>query len=180
MTDPFASAGFGDAGAAARAEWRADEETWTRAAVEQWRHNRSLRDITRDAMYRGDRLAFELPAVTFTGWITAVGDDVVVLETPDGPVDVNVAEHVPLVVRALERAHAGGTRGTPVTTLRARALELETEGCDVRIGCSVVPDVLEGRVKVGRDHLVVSERDGDDVVVPLAAVAWMRPVVSGR
>jgi len=179
VTDPLARANLGDAAAAARAEWRADEEAWTRAAVEQWRHNRTMRDVLRDAMHRGDRLAFVLPAITFAGRVMAVGDDVAVVETIDGVVDVNVTEHVPLVVRVLERAHAGGTRGDPVTTLRARALELEAARCDVRIGCCVAPTVFDGHVHVGRDHLAVTERDGTSVVVALTAVAWMRRVVSG-
>jgi len=181
VTDPLTRASLGDAAAAARAEWRADEEAWTRAAVEQWRHNRTMRDVIRDAMHRGDRLAFVLPAVTFAGCVTSVGDDVVVLDTIDGPVDLNVGEHAALVVRVLERAHAGGTRGAPVTTLRARALELETEACDVRIGCHGTPAVFDGRVQVGRDHLVVTERaGGGDVVLGLTAVAWMRRAVIGR
>jgi hypothetical protein len=171
---------LGDAAAAARADWRADEEAWTRAAVEQWRHRQTLRDIVRDAMHRGDRLAFMLPTVTFTGCVAAVGDDVVVLDTIDGDIDVNVAEHVPLVVRVDERAHVAGTRGGHVTTLRVRALELETERCEVRIGVCGTALVFEGHVHVGRDHLVVAETDGGDVVVPFAAVAWMRRAVSGR
>jgi hypothetical protein len=178
VTDPFASAALGDAAAAARSEWRADEEAWTRAAVEQWRHNRSLRDVVRDAMHRGDRVAMVFPAVVFTGFVAAVGDDVVVLDTLDGLVDVNVDARAPLVVRVVERAHTGGTRGARVTTLRMRALELETDGCDVRIGCSLSPTIVEGPIRVGCDHVVVAERDGD-VVVALAAVAWMRRV-SGR
>jgi hypothetical protein len=180
VTDPLARVSLGDAGAAARAEWRADEEAWTRTAVEQWRHNRTMRDVLRDAMHRGDRLAFVLPAITFVGSATGVGDDVAVLDTIDGPVDINVSDQSLLVVRVLERAHAGGTRGASVTTLRARALELETETCDVRIGCCGAPTVLEGRVQVGRDHLVVSEREGgNDLVVALAAVAWMRRAING-
>ena len=181
MTEPDAHVSLADAGAAARAEWRADEEAWTRTALEQWRHNRTMRDVLRDAMHRGDRLAFVLPNITFAGSVIAAGDDVAVLDTIDGPVDINVSDHSPLVMRILERAHAGGTRGASVTTLRARALELETDRCEVRIGCSGAPTVLEGRVQVGRDHLVVSERDGgSDLVVALAAVAWMRRAISGR
>jgi hypothetical protein len=179
VTDPLARASLGDAAAAARAEWRADEEAWTRAAVEQWRHNRTIRDVLRDAMHRGDRVELALPAITFAGRVIAVGDDVVVVETIDGVVDVNVTEHVPLVVRVLERAHAGGTRGEPVTTLRARALELEGATCDARIGCCAAPTVFDGHVQVGRDHLVVTERDGTSVVLALTAVAWMGRVVSG-
>ena len=36
MPGAFPLDGFGDAAAAARSEWRADEEAWTHAAVERW------------------------------------------------------------------------------------------------------------------------------------------------
>jgi hypothetical protein len=173
VTDPFARATLGDAAAAARAEWRADEEAWTRAAAEQWRHNRTMRDVLRDSMHRGDRLELVLPSITFAGAVAAVGDDVVVLDAIDGLIDVNVAAQMPFLVRVLERAHTGGTRGMPVTTLRARALELETDGSEVRVGCSTLPSVLEGRVQVGRDHLGVVDRDGGEIVVPFGVVAWI-------
>jgi len=181
VNDPLARANLGDAAAAARADWRADEEAWTRAAEEQWRHNRTMRDVIRDAMHRGDRLAFVFPATTLTGGVIAVGDDVVVLDTIDGPVDVNIAGPVPLVVCVVERARTGGTRGALLTTLRARALEHEMDARDVRVGCWTAPGVFEGRVRVARDHLVVTEHEGGgEIVLALTAVAWMRRAITGR
>jgi hypothetical protein len=179
VTDPLERAGLGDAGAAVRAEWRADEEEWTRAAVERWRHERSLLDVILECMHRGDTIALRLGHITFTGRVQAIGDDLVALAAPDGRVDLRVDDHVPLVARVVERARTGGTRGGAVTTFRARLLELEMDELDVEIGTPLAGgDVVCGQLTVGRDHVIVHERDhtdtGTGTVIALAAVAWVR------
>ncbi len=167
--DPLEHAGIGDAAASARAEWRADEEEWTRAAVELWHHGRRLLDVVRDCMHRGDTVAVKVGAVTMTGTVCAVGDDVVSLAVADGRVDLPLDSAAALTVRVVDRARTGGTRGEPCTTFRARLLELEASEHDVEI-VTLSGDAVRGRLVVGRDHVVV----GDDVV-GFAAIAWVRP-----
>ena len=167
---------MGDAASRARAEWRADEEEWTRAAIERWRHERSLLDLLRECMHRGDTIAVCLGGVTFTGRVAAVGDDIVALTLPDGRVDVRGDGDAPLVVRITERARSGGTRGDAVTTFRARLLELEMVADDVAIGTRGAAEVIRGRLTVGHDHVIIQDGQSGDAVIALAAIAWVRPV----
>ena len=176
MTHPLEGADIGDAASVVRAVWRADEEEWTRAGVERWRHERSLLDLLRECMHRGDTIALSLPlgTVTFTGRVTAVGDDLVTLALPDGPLDVCCDAQAPLVVRVVERARRGGTRGDAVTTFRARLLELEIDERDVEVGTRTTGDVIRGQLTVGRDHVILHGRDAVDTIIALAAIAWVR------
>jgi hypothetical protein len=177
VTDPLDRAGIGDAAAAVRAEWRADEDEWSRAALEHWQHQRTLLDVVRECMHRGDTIALRLPHVTFTGRVRAVGDDIVAIDVlGQSRVDVRVDAYTPIVVRVLERARAGGTRGDAVTTFRARLLELEMDEHDVELGANGGDEIVCGRLQVGHDHVIGHERDGTSAVIALAAVAWVRPV----
>jgi hypothetical protein len=170
--DPLARAGIGDAAAAARAAWRADEEEWTRAAAEQWHHGRTLVDVLREHLHRGDTVALTIGTTTVTGTLGAVGEDLVSMVTPDGRADTRVAGDAPILLRVVERAPSGGTRGWPVSTFRARLLEIEASGMEVEI-VTQIGDVVRGELHMARDHLSVRTDDGVGSVA-LAAVAWVR------
>ena len=79
-------------------------------------------------------------------------------------------------MRVIERAPTGGTRGEAVTTFRARLLELEMDEADIEVGIAAdnIPDVVCGRLDVGRDHVLVHEQDDSEVVIALGATAWVR------
>jgi len=181
VTDPLDRVDIGDAAAVVRAEWRADEEEWTRAALERWQHERSLLELLRECMHRGDTITVCPGSVTFTGRVEAVGDDLFALAAPDGRVDMRCDDGAPLVVRIAERARTGGTRGHPVPTFRARLLELEMAEGDVEVGLRASGDTVRGRLTVGRDQVIVQAGDGGhggsgEAVIALAALAWVRPV----
>jgi hypothetical protein len=158
-----------------RAEWRADEEAWARAALERWEHARTLLDVVRDCMHRGDTVAFVFATCTFSGPITAVGRDLARITTPAGAVDVRVDHALPAVVRVLGRARGdGGGRGDgTVTTFGARLRQLE--GSRVRVGMDAGGEVAAGELRLGRDHVSVVDRDGDRLYVPIASLRWVRP-----
>ncbi|MDQ1430882.1 MAG: hypothetical protein QOF40_1484 [Actinomycetota bacterium] len=163
------------AAAALRAEWRADELEWTRAALERWEHDRTLADVLRACMHRGDTVALELPGCTFTGVVAAVAVDLVRLATTEGSVDAQLAPTGAFVLRVVEPARAGGQRGDEtIASFRARLLQLE--GAMTRVGLSARADELTGRLCVGRDQLGVIDRDGVRRYVPIASVAWVRPL----
>jgi hypothetical protein len=177
MPDAFPPQGFGDAAAAARSEWRADEEDWTRAAVERWLHARTLLDVVRECMHRGDTVTVRVGDRVFSGRVGAVGSDVFSLDVSDGRVDVAADDGARFLLRVDARARSGGARGDHATTLRARLLELESARCDVEIGPDL-GDTVRGQLCVGRDHVVVRAAEIPDTVMPMAAVAWVfaRPV----
>jgi hypothetical protein len=162
--------------ATVRAEWRAGEDEWTRAAYEQFEHARTLVDVARACLHRGDRVSFLVGDVTFTGTITAVGPDsarVQVGADPDDVVDVHLGVAAGVVLRIDAHARAGGSRGDGALSFRARALELE-EAPEVLVGLEPRGLVLGGRLGVGRDHLRIVAVDGTETHAPLASVSWLR------
>ena len=58
---------WSDAVAAVRAEWRAEEETWSRAALEQWEHGRGLADVAARLHAPGRHGIVRVRSVTWSG-----------------------------------------------------------------------------------------------------------------
>jgi hypothetical protein len=157
--------------AEARAEWRTEEEEWTRAEAERWVHRRSLADLAREYLHRGDTVEVIAGALGFRGTLARVGDDWLQVLTGAGPVDVPLSGGV--VLRRVERAEAGGRRDDgSVATFRARLLEYEASGVDVVVGGWSTTTEVHGCVAVGGDHVVVT---GDGVETALGRIAWIRP-----
>jgi len=156
-----------------RAAWRADEEVWARAALVRWEHERTLVDVLRDCMHRGDTVAVGFASCTFTGVLTAVGRDVARIATPAGGVDLRVDATMPAVVRVVRPARGGGARGDDtVSTFVARLRQLE--GTPVRLGVDA-GDEVAGALGLGRDHVSVTDRDDARTYVPMESVRWVRP-----
>ena len=155
-----------------RRQWRADEEEWSRAALEHFRHGRTLVDVLRAVMHRGD--VVELAAVTVRGVVTHVAEDWCRLDAAGAVVELPVTIASP-VVRVVERFPRGGCGGAPgaPTTWRARLLELEVAQtpCAVRL---TTGELLTGPVSVGGDHVMVGE-DAEAFYVPMGALSWLRP-----
>lgn len=172
MPEVFPLDGLGDAAAAARSEWRADEEAWTTAAVERWLHERSLLDVVRECMHRGDTVSVRFAPRVFSGCVRAVGVDLFSLDLVEGRVDVAAARGARFILRVEARARSGGARGDDVTTMRARLLELETARCDVEVGVDA-GDAVRGQLSIGRDHVLVRSAASHDTVVPIGAVSWV-------
>jgi hypothetical protein len=159
--------------AAVRAEWRAEEEAWTRAAYQRWEHSRTLADVARDCMHCGDRATFSFASVMFTGAIIAVGTDLVRVATVEGAVDVSLDAGSELVLR-ISSGRDGGTRGDgTVTTFAARLRELE--GTRVELGVTG-NDGLRGELHLGRGQVSLVGDDGGRAYLPTGSVAWVRPV----
>jgi hypothetical protein len=168
--------------AAAREERRAEEEEYTKAAARQWSRHRDLIDIARELQHRGDTVSVRVGESVFVGAIDAVGHDYLQLRTDGGRVDIPLLRPdrgqgpLPLLIRVIRRARAGGRRAEPGSpTFRARLLEYDGEEIDAVIGAVALREELRGRLVVGRDHVVVHDRDGGQTYLPLGCVAWVRP-----
>jgi hypothetical protein len=161
-----------DGAAAVRAEWRAEEERWSRAALERWEHGRALVDIARECMHRGDTASFAYPSVTWSGTVVAVGDDVACVAAGDIRVDVRLGASAPFVLRTRAGGRGRTGSGGAVTTFAARVRELD--GTEVCIG--IATGLLEGVLRVGRDQLRLRDRDGGCAYVPTGSVWWVRPL----
>jgi hypothetical protein len=168
--------------AAAREERRAEEEEYTRAAARQWARHRDLIDVARELQHRGDTVSLRVGDKVFVGVIDAVGRDYVQVRSDGGHVDVPLVrpgredESFPLLIRVTQRARAGGRRAEPgAPTFRARLLEYDGEEIDAVIGAVELREELRGRLVVGRDHVIIHDRDGGETYIPLGYVAWVRP-----
>jgi hypothetical protein len=165
VTETPAGASLASVAAAARAEWRADEDEWTAAALEQWRHGRTVVDLAREHLHRGDIIAIELDGSrsgarrALQGPVIGVADDVIALDTLSGRVDVALHPGVPIAWRVVERVPDGGGRGLPLDSFRARLLELEAARQPVEVGAMTVDGTHRGCLTVGRDHVVVDDDD---------------------
>jgi len=179
MTDPLARLAADPAlaaeAAAARAEWRAEEEEWTRAEAERWRHQRTLAGLAREYLHRGDTVEVVAAGAVFRGLLTKVGADWLQLETEAGVVDVSLARGVAL--RRVVRARTGGRRDDgSVATFRARLLELEGEGEPVIVGVPALDEALSGQLFVGTDHVIVTS---GEIETAVPEVSWVRRPAAG-
>ncbi len=164
----------------ARAEWRAEEEQWSRAALECWEHGRSLVDAVRDCVHRGDAVTFGFASQAWSGVVVAVGRDVACVDAGAGRVDIRLGTDAPFVLRVRGGSHvdvhaAGGATGCAEGTLTTFVARLrEVDGTRVCIGTSVGP--LEGRLRIGVDQLRVTDAHGGVAYVPMDSVWWVRPL----
>ena len=160
-----------DDAAAVRAEWRAEEEQWSRAALEHWEHGRTLADVLRDARDRGDSVTLAFPSVTWSGTVLAVGDGIARIDAGSGaPVDVRLGPDAPFVLRIRAGGRGDPRRGAPITTFTARLRELD--GTPVCIGTAA--GVLEGALRIGHDQVRVTATDGGVAYVPAGSLWWVR------
>lgn len=172
MRDLLESDGMWDDAATVRAQWRAEAEAWSRAALEHWEHSRGLADVVRDASQRGDVVSFTFASVTWAGVVVAVSVDVARVDTGSALVDVRLATEAPFVLRVRAGERSGWRRaGAPVGFV-ARLRELD--GTEVCIGTS--SSALEGTLRVGRGQLRLTDADGTCAYVPTGSVWWVRPL----
>ena len=180
MTDAFDDGDLRARRAAVRADWRDDEEAWTRAAFEHWEHRRTLVDIVRDCMMRAHEVILTTPHVALRGVITAVGRDAlcILADGQGAPTDVQITDRGTIAMRVVGRARSGSVsdarRGRDDdATFRARLLERESMGW-AELGTFASADVLVGELRVGADHVRVRSPDIGDSYVPMSSVAWVR------
>jgi hypothetical protein len=181
VTDPLDDGDLRARSAAIRAEWRDDEEAWTRAAFEHWEHRRGLVDVLGDCMARSDMVTLTMPHTVLRGVIVAVGRDVVRIvdpgdDRPDAAIDVQVGAGGTLALRIVGRARPGAEgEGGPRNDATFRAYLLEREGpAAIEVGTFASAEVLVGQLRVSSDHVRVRTCDGDESYVPMSSVAWVR------
>jgi hypothetical protein len=161
-----------DDAATVRAEWRAEEDQWSRAALERWEHGRTLAEVARDCMHRGDLVTVAFTWIAWSGAITDVGRDVAGIDVAGVRVDVRLASDAPFVLRVRSGSSRASRFDPTLTTFTARLRELD--GTDVSIGTS--NDALEGTLRVGRDQLRLIHDPGGCAYVPIRSVWWVRPL----
>lgn len=158
-----------------RAEWRQEQEAATADAAAQLRHGRTLTDWLRDRMHAGDRVAAFLATRSFVGSVEEVGDDLVVLRTPLGRVEIHVCDAIPISFELVEHPTSGGARSVVRRTFRDALLGRD-EQAGLRVGTLLEPEGVEGTLTIARDFIAVLSAQGVETIVPIAHVAWVAPV----
>ncbi|HEX5614344.1 MAG TPA: hypothetical protein VFZ83_04255 [Acidimicrobiia bacterium] len=157
--------------ASLRAEWRAEQEALIDDAAEEWRHQRTLAEVARECMHRGDRVRVVVRGHQLHGEVLEVGHDLLSLRTATGRVDVHLDASVPVLVQP-ERAKSGGARDVAgAGSFRSALLARETNG-PVVLGTTIADDALEGRLVVGHDHVCVID-DERETFVPISAITFV-------
>ncbi len=157
------------------AEVRAEQAAYEAMALQaEWRA-RSLTDVVRELVVRGDTIDMTTAGQTIAGTVVHAGADYAVVDGPRGYCDVALA--VLTTLRVTQRSRDGGNspaRGA--ATLRARMTEHETAEAPLTI-LLATGEMLEGRVRAAAsDHLLLEDRRGA-VVIPWRALAaaWPAP-----
>jgi hypothetical protein len=159
-----------------RDELRAEAQAYEALAAKDLLRRRSLPDVARELVHRGDRVQALTGSTTFAGVVTYAAGDLVCLRTPAGAVDLRLTG--PLALRVVERVRTGGLpTGRGPAGFTARLHEHEASGVLLELGCPSLGD-LRGRIEaVAVDHVVLREADGQRCFVALRALAWVRPIL---
>lgn len=161
------------AAARLRHEWRLDEEETARDAFAAWRHTRTLEQVLRESMARGDRVEVRVHGHELRGVIVDLAHDLLSLrEAPGRPrVDLRHGADVPLAVRVLVPAVAQGrVGGGEDGDFRGRLLGREESEEPCRVYLVGEPEPLVGRIVVGDDVVDVIADDGTTWCVRQAAI----------
>lgn len=164
------------AGAAYRAERRAEAAAYEELAARDRLRGRSLADVAAEALARGDVVAVALTGRTFTGTVTHAAGDLACMRTTVGDdVDVHLAGLV--AVRVVQAMRAGGrSRGPGPASFAARLGEHEAAGTLLEVGARVPEGGLVGRIQaVGVDHAVITDREGGAWFVARRAIDYVLP-----
>jgi hypothetical protein len=153
------------------AELRAEAET-TELETHQGRlRKRTLHDVATQAMSRGDRVHATTAGMSLAGSIDSVGSDYLVIETASAIADAVLAA---CSLRFMPSETTGHSARPGSMTIRARISEYEHTGEEVRI---IAPDVgvdVSGRIQVAAsDHLILVDRDQQELAIPISKVAMI-------
>ena len=137
---------------------------------------RRLEDVATELVSRGDTVTVIAGARSIRGTLVYARGEIASVAIADGPAfDVHLRAGV--MLRVDERSPAGGRaarRGS--NTLRARLLEHELSGTSVEVWVPAHGVEAMGSIQaVGKDHLILTDRDGAEWVVVLDDIAWVRP-----
>ena len=157
-------------------EMRQEAELIEQDAATVELRRRRLTDVAIELVSRGDIVTVIAGDRSLRGPLTYARGDIASLDTAVGRVDIHLPAGVAL--RIDERSTAGGT--TPrkgSDTLRARLLELELGGTDIE---AWVPshgiEVRGAIVAVGKDHVLIRDRDDSEWALLLYDIAWVRGI----
>lgn len=154
------------------AELRAEAEISERETEIMRRRHRTLSELVREAAARGDRVSVVSATRTVTGDVAHVGRDYLTLTSDTEVVDARLEA----VLIAPHPSRQGGSRTSGGSiTFKARLSEYEQTREPVTIvtsrGGTSTEAGIDGVLEVvAEDHVILSDRDGTSLAVPLGAI----------
>jgi hypothetical protein len=161
------------AAARLRHEWRIDEEEANRDAYVAWRHTRTLEQVLRESMARGDRVEVRVQGHDMRGVIVDLAHDLVSLrEAPGRPrMDIRLGADVAFAMRIVATAITEGrVGGGEDGDFRGRLMAREESEEPSRVYVVGERSAFVGRIVVGNDVVDVIGADGTTWCVGLAAI----------
>lgn len=165
------------AAAAAREDWRSEQEAASADAVAQFHHQRDLRNVLNECMRNGDRVAVVVGPHRAVGQIVEIAEDLVsVRNLGSGRYDFQVRPDVAFEV-IVQEAAVGQPGGDELASgsFRARLLEREAADAESTIGSLLRTEPIDGKLVVGADHVRVVGRGGGETLLPMHAIAYVAP-----
>lgn len=149
-------------------EWRAELEATEFETHQQRLRSRTLQNVTRMLLHRGDRLTVQTGKLQVSGEVVGCGADYLTLGTEGTRVDARL-DRVAMVVT--KQVAGGMETGGGAPTWRARFQELELTGEPVELYGPSLGGSWQGRIRVvSTDHIWLVHRAGSDVYLPFEEI----------
>ena len=157
------------------AEMRLEAEILEHDSALVERRRRTMADLAIELVSRGDAVTAIAGDKVLRGRLTYARGTIASMDTGSGTADLHLAAGV--VLRIDERRTEGGTAPRAGSdTLRARLLEYDLDDRRIEIWVPAHGTEVAGAIgAVGKDHLVLIDRNGSEWVARLADIAWVKP-----
>lgn len=150
-------------------EWRAELEATEFETHQDRLRRRTLRDIAKMLLHRGDRLTIRTGRLQLTGEVVGGGRDYVTINTEHLCADARLDR---VALRVTRRSTGGAEARGTAPTWRARLTEMELTQEMVEVYAPSLGVSQPGRIRVvATDHLWLVDPTGFDSYLPLEEIA---------
>ena len=155
-------------------EMRQEAEMLEQDAASVEMRRRHIADVAIELLSRGDIVTVIAGDRSIRGHLSHARGEIASIETAVGRVDAHLAAGT--ILRVDERSTEGGrTPRVGSDTLRARLFELELSGRGVELWAPAQGIEVTGSIAaVGKDHVIVRDRDDAEWIVLFFDIAWVR------
>ncbi len=157
-------------------QWRAEFEATEFESHQDRLRRRTLRDVGKMLLHRGDRLTLQAGSLRLSGQVTAGGADYVTINTRQLCADARLG----MVALRVTKRHSGGAHaaGMP-SNWRARLTQMELTQESVELHSPSLGVSLAGRIRaVAVDHVWLVDAAGFDSYLPFDEISVVTRALS--